>query len=57
MARKGTTHSDVPPATAKNPNPAAEFVTATSDDVLVARSVTINRSAQDLYDFWRDFRN
>jgi uncharacterized membrane protein len=57
MARKGTTHSDAPPATAKNPNPAAEFVTATSDDVLVARSVTINRPAQELYDFWRDFRN
>jgi uncharacterized membrane protein len=50
--------SDVPESTRKNPNPvAAGFVTADQDDVLVGRSVTINRSRHELYDFWRDFRN
>ncbi len=27
------------------------------DAALIGRTVTINRSRQDLYDFWRDFRN
>ena len=50
--------SDVPEATPRHPNPmAAGFVTANEDDVLVGRSVTINRSRHELYDFWRDFRN
>jgi uncharacterized membrane protein len=50
--------SDVPEATRRHPNPmAAGFVTAKEDDVLVGRSVTINRSRHELYDFWRDFRN
>ena len=50
--------SDVPESTRRSPNPvAAGFVTAHEDDVLVGRSVTINRSRHELYDFWRDFRN
>jgi uncharacterized membrane protein len=50
--------SDVPESARKKPNPvAAGFATAEADDVLVGRSVTINRSRQELYDFWRDFRN
>jgi uncharacterized membrane protein len=50
--------SDVPESARKKPNPvAAGFVTAEHDDVLVGRSVTINRSRHELYDFWRDFRN
>jgi uncharacterized membrane protein len=50
--------SDVPESTRKKPDPvAAGFVTAETDDVLVGRSVTINRSRHELYDFWRDFRN
>jgi uncharacterized membrane protein len=50
--------SDVPESARKKPNPvAAGFATATTDDVLVGRSVTINRPRQELYDFWRDFRN
>src|SRR5687768_12332858 len=50
--------SDVPESARKKPNPvAAGFATAETDDVLVGRSVTINRSRLELYDFWRDFRN
>jgi uncharacterized membrane protein len=30
---------------------------AGAGDTLVARSVTIKRPRQELYDFWRDFRN
>jgi len=50
--------SDAPESTRKEPNPAAAgLVTANSDDVIVGRSVTINSPRQELYDFWRDFRN
>jgi uncharacterized membrane protein len=50
--------SDAPEATRKDPNPAAAgLATASSDDQLIGRSVTIDRSPQELYDFWRDFRN
>jgi uncharacterized membrane protein len=53
-----TRGGDAPLSTAKNPNPAAaglEF--AEEEDVLVGRTVSINRPRQELYDFWRDFRN
>ena len=49
---------DAPEATAKRPDPvAAGLAAAESDDVLLARSVTINRPRHELYDVWRDFRN
>jgi uncharacterized membrane protein len=50
--------SDAPPTTAKNPDPRAAGLEADEDvSELVGRTVTINRSRQELYDFWRDFRN
>ena len=60
MARQTlrTTHGDAPLATAKDPNPAAAGLGADPDeDTLVERTVTINRPRQELYEFWRDFRN
>jgi uncharacterized membrane protein len=49
---------DAPLSTARNPNPAAAGLGVTDeDDVLVGRTVSIYRSRQELYDFWRDFRN
>jgi uncharacterized membrane protein len=61
MARKTTgrdTISDVPESTRKDPNPAAAgLIDAQEDDILVGRSVTINRPRHELYTFWRDFRN
>jgi uncharacterized membrane protein len=50
---------DAPLSTVKDPNPAAAGLPIDSDDAgeLIGRTVTINRSAQDLYAFWRDFRN
>ena len=49
---------DAPLATSKHPNPAATGLAVdAAEDTLVARSVTINRPRQELYDFWRDFRN
>jgi uncharacterized membrane protein len=59
MARN-TTHArgDAPPATAKDPSAAAAGIAADRDeDTLVAKTVTINRSPQALYAFWRDFRD
>jgi uncharacterized membrane protein len=53
-----TRGGDAPLTTAKNPNPAAAGLEASEDDdVLVGRTISINRSRQELYDFWRDFRN
>lgn len=56
-----TTHTrgaDAPLATAKNPDPRAAGLEADDDGhELVGRTVSINRSRQELYDFWRDFRN
>jgi uncharacterized membrane protein len=50
--------SDAPAATKKDARPAAAGLAAPEgQDVLVARSVTINRSRHELYDVWRDFRN
>src|SRR5688572_2392484 len=49
---------DAPPATAKDPNPAAAgLATLEPADTLVERTVTINRPRQELYEFWRDFSN
>jgi uncharacterized membrane protein len=56
-----TTHTrgaDAPLSTAKNPDAQAAGLEADRDaDELLGRTVTINRSRQELYDFWRDFRN
>jgi uncharacterized membrane protein len=50
--------SDAPQSTRKKPHPAAAGLPAAEDDdVLVGRSVTINRPRNELYEFWRDFRN
>jgi uncharacterized membrane protein len=53
-----TAHDDAPLSAAKNPDPLAENgLGARHGDVLVGRSVTINRQREELYAFWRDFRN
>lgn len=45
---EGPLISDAPPST---------FRGRRSEDALVSRTVTVNRPAQDLYGFWRDFKN
>lgn len=60
MAKRNTRGGigDAPPATVKDPNPAAAgLVEMTSDDELVERTVTIDRPREELYAFWRDFTN
>jgi len=58
MAEQPHPLGDAPPATAKDPNPAAAGLGADADqDNLVERTVTINRPRHELYAFWRDFRN
>lgn len=58
MARKDHDLSDAPASTRKRKSAAAAGLPAAEDDdVLVGRSVSINRSRHELYDFWRDFRN
>jgi len=54
-----TAHGDAPLSAAHNPdlNALHDSVGAQPGDVLVGRSVTINRPREDLYDFWRDFTN
>ena len=54
-----TAHGDAPLSAAKNPDPLAADAELTPQrgDVLVGRSVTINRPRQELYAFWRDFNN
>jgi uncharacterized membrane protein len=57
-----TAHDDAPLSAAKNPNPLAEagdggVGTPRHGDVLIGRSVTINRPREELYAFWRDFNN
>jgi uncharacterized membrane protein len=54
-----TAHNDAPLSSAKNPNPlGADYELAPQDgDVLVGRSVTIDRPREELYSFWRDLRN
>lgn len=54
-----TAHDDAPLSTAKTPNPVAQpgDTSARQGDVLVGRSVTINRPREELYAFWRNFGN
>jgi uncharacterized membrane protein len=54
-----TAHDDAPLSAAKNPDPMAENgeLAPQHGDVLVGRSVTINRPRGELYGFWRDFNN
>jgi uncharacterized membrane protein len=53
-----TLHADAPLSAARNPDVTAAFPRdAKESDELVARTVTINRPRQELYAFWRDFRN
>ncbi|HEX6639415.1 MAG TPA: SRPBCC family protein [Steroidobacteraceae bacterium] len=59
MARKNPDRlSDAPESARKRKTPlAAGLPAAEDDDVLVGRSVSINRTRHELYDLWRDFRN
>jgi uncharacterized membrane protein len=54
-----TAHRDAPLSAAKNPNPLAENgeLALQHGDVLIGRSATINRPREELYSFWRDFKN
>jgi uncharacterized membrane protein len=54
-----TAHDDAPLSSARNPNPLAADaeLASRSSDVLVGRSVTINRPREELYVFWRHFEN
>ncbi len=54
-----TSHHDAPLSAAKNPDPTAlnGDLAPRHGDVLVGRTVTINRPRQELYAFWRDFQN
>jgi uncharacterized membrane protein len=53
-----TAGGDAPLSTARNPDARAAGVEAAEDDeVLVGRTVSINRPRQELYAFWRDLRN
>jgi uncharacterized membrane protein len=54
-----TAYNDAPLSSAKNPDPLAvdAEVSPRHGDVLVGRTVTINRPREDLYAFWRDFTN
>jgi uncharacterized membrane protein len=54
-----TAHGDAPLSAAKNPDPMAldGDLAPQHGDVLIGRSVTIDRPRQDLYAFWRDFTN
>jgi uncharacterized membrane protein len=58
MAKQVLPADDAPESAAKDPHPAAAgLMAADDDDTLVGRTVTINRSARELYEFWRDLRN
>jgi uncharacterized membrane protein len=53
-----TLGGDAPLSTARKPDPTAEGLDLADEDFeLIARTVSINRSRQELYDFWRDFRH
>lgn len=54
-----TAHDDAPLSSAKQPEVTAVAGTFASrhGDVLVGRSVTIDRPRQELYAFWREFTN
>jgi uncharacterized membrane protein len=58
MAKQTQMITDAPESAVKDPNPAAAGLDTTEgEDTLVGRTVTINRPARELYDFWRDLRN
>ena len=53
-----TPHDDAPLSAAHDPRPGIdEAASVHRGDVLVGRSVTIDRARGDLYAFWRDFQN
>jgi uncharacterized membrane protein len=54
-----TAHTDAPLAAAKKPKRGVtdENLDIQPGDVLVGRSVTIDRPRDELYAFWRDFKN
>ena len=53
-----TRGADAPRSSATTPDPRAAGLDVDDDvDELVGRTVSINRPRQELYDFWRDFRN
>ena len=53
-----TRGDDAPLPAARNPDARASGLDVDDDDAeLVGRTVSIYRSRQELYDFWRDFRN
>jgi uncharacterized membrane protein len=54
-----TAHDDAPLSAAKHPNVLAADaeVAARDGDVLIGRSVTINRPREELYSFWRDLKH
>jgi uncharacterized membrane protein len=53
-----TAHGDAPLSAAKNPDvEAGADLGARKGDVLVGRTVTIDRPREELYAFWRDFNN
>jgi hypothetical protein len=51
-----TAHDDAPLSAARSPDPevASGHLEAEKGDVLIGRSVTIDRPRQELYAFWRD---
>ena len=59
MARRNTPFGgDEPESARKKSNPAAAGLPAAEEsDLLLARSVSVNRPRHELYEFWRDFRN
>jgi len=54
-----TLAGDAPLSAARSPDPAAAGVPGEThhNDVLVGRTVSINRPRQELYAFWRNFQN
>jgi len=59
MARStaGSPSDDAPASTAKNPSRTSALPPDEAGHELVGRTVAINRPREELYDFWRDFRN
>jgi uncharacterized membrane protein len=53
-----TAGADAPLSSARKPDPQASGLELADEDYeLVGRTVSINRARQELYEFWRDFRN
>src|SRR4051812_25767801 len=54
----GTRGDDAPLSSARKPDPAASGLEVDDESYeLVGRTVTIDRPRQELYAFWREFRN